>query len=98
MPTYVTLLNFTQDGIENMKDSPERLEQANELTRSLGGEPIAFYLTMGHYDGVYVYEAPDDAAATRGAITTAMGGAVRTETLRAFDEEEYGDIIEQLPG
>jgi len=97
MPTYITLLDFTQDGIENMKESPERLEQVDELTRSLGGEPLGFYLTMGHYDGVYLYEAPDDATATRGAIQTAMGGAVRTETLRAFDEDEYRDIVEQLP-
>jgi len=98
MPTYVTLLNYTEDGIEHMKDSPERLEQVNDLVRSLGGEPVAFYLTMGHYDGVYIYEAPDDATATRGAISTAMGGAVRTETLRAFDEDEYREIVDQLPG
>lgn len=97
MPTYITLLRYTREGIENMKESPERLEQANEVTRSMGGEPIAFYLTMGHYDAVYVFEAPDDAAAARGIITNAMAGAVRTETLRAFDEDEYREIVEQLP-
>ena len=98
MPTYITLVNFTEEGIENMKESPERLEQVDDLVRSLGGEPIGFYLTMGRFDAVYLYEAVDDATATQGAIQTAMGGAVRTETLRAFDEDEYREIVDQLPG
>mgnify|MGYP001098767432 CR=1 FL=1 len=98
MPTYITLVDYTEEGIANMKDSPERLEQVNDLVRSLGGEPIAFYLTMGRCDAVYIYEATDDARATQGAIQTAMGGSVRTETLRAFDEDEYREIIDQLPG
>lgn len=96
MPTYITLVNYTEDGIEHMDESPERLEQVDDLVRSLGGEPIAFYLTMGRFDAVYLFEAPDDAAATQGVMQTAMGGAVRTETLRAFDEDEYRDIVSRL--
>ena len=98
MPTYIALVDYTEEGIEHMKDSPERLEQVNDLVRSMGGEPIAFYLTMGRFDAVYLFSAPDDATATRGVITTAMEGSVRTETLRAFDEDEYREIVDQLPG
>lgn len=98
MPTYITLFNYTKEGVENIKDSPERLEQADELVRSLGGDPKGFYLTMGQYDGVYIFEGPDDKTAVQGVITTAMGGAVETETLRAFPEDEYREIIDALPG
>jgi uncharacterized protein with GYD domain len=60
MPTYITLLRWTQQGIQNIKESPARLDQAQEAIKAAGGELKAFYLTMGQYDGVAINEAPND--------------------------------------
>lgn len=97
MPTYVTLIRYTQKGIENMKDSPNRLDNAKKLVQSVGGKFVSFYLTMGQYDGVFIAEVPDDETATKFAIAAAGLGFVRTETLRAYTESEYRKLISELP-
>ena len=101
MPTYIALLRWTQKGIENVKESPSRLDQAKEALRAVSGEFKDFYLTMGSYDMVCVCEAPDDAAIAKFVLGISLGisakGGVRTESLRAFSEEEYRDIIGSLP-
>jgi uncharacterized protein with GYD domain len=97
MPTYISLIKYTQQGVENMKDSPARLEEAKQAFRAMGGELKAFYLTMGQYDAVVVSEGPDDETATKLAIAIGARGAIRTETLRAFTEDEYREIIASLP-
>jgi uncharacterized protein with GYD domain len=97
MPTYVTLIKYTQQGVENMKDSPNRLATAKELFKSMGAEIKAFYLAMGNYDAVVISEAPDDETAMKLALTTGSAGAIRTETQRVFPEDEYRKIISELP-
>jgi uncharacterized protein with GYD domain len=97
MPTYITLLRYTQQGLEKIKDSPTRLEAAKQSVRAMGGEIKAFYLVMGQYDAVVIAEAPDDETATRFALATGARGYVRTETLRAYTEEEYRRILAALP-
>jgi uncharacterized protein with GYD domain len=97
MPTYITLIRYTQKGAENMKESPTRLEAAKQSVRAMGGQLKAFYLTMGRYDAVVVSEAPDDETATRFALATGARGFVRTETLRAYPEDEYRKIVASLP-
>jgi len=97
MPTYITLLRFTQQGIEKIKESPARLERAKAAIKAAGGEMRAFYLTMGQYDAVAIGEAPSDEAYARIMLAIASAGAVRTETLRAFTEDEYRKIIAALP-
>jgi len=97
MATYITLLRYTQQGIENMKESPGRLEAAKESFRALGAELKAFYLVNGQYDAVIVSEAPDGETATKVSLATSSLGNVRTETLRAYTEEEYRKIIADLP-
>ena len=62
MPSHIALLNWTQQGIQNLKDSPARLEQAKAATKAVGGEIKSFYMTLGQYDMVAVIEAPDDDA------------------------------------
>lgn len=96
MPTYITLGNYTQHGIQNMSDSPSRLEAAKEVTTSFGGEYRSFFLTFGAYDFVYVADFPDDESAAKAMLTVAGGGAVETETLKAFTEEEYRDVVAGL--
>jgi uncharacterized protein with GYD domain len=97
MPTYITLVEYTQQGAQKMKESPERLERAKEVTESFGGEFVSFYLTFGQYDAVYVAEYPDDEAAAQATLTVAGAGAVGTETLKAFTEDEYRDVVAGLP-
>jgi uncharacterized protein with GYD domain len=97
MPVYITLIKYTQQGIQNMKDSPARLEQARELIRANGGEMHAFYLTMGQYDAVSIGEAPSDEVYAATILAIASAGAISTETMRAFTEDEYREIIASLP-
>jgi uncharacterized protein with GYD domain len=97
MPTYITLFHFTQQGIEKIKESPARLDRVKEAVKAAGGELKAFYLTMGQYDGVVISEAPSDEAYTRLILAIGAAGSVRTETFRAYTEDEYRKIIAALP-
>lgn len=97
MPTYVSLLNYTHQGIQNIKDSPKRLDAAKKLLKGMGGELKEFYLTMGAYDIVVVAEAPSDEVMARFALAVGSAGNVRTTTLKAFTEAEYRKIIQGLP-
>ena len=97
MPTYITLLRWTPQGIQHIKESPARLDRAREAIKAAGGELKAFYLTIGQYDGVAISEAPDDEAYARSLLAIGSAGAVRTETLRAFPEADYRKIIAALP-
>ena len=97
MPTYITLQRWTQQGIQTVKDAPARLDAAKKAVRAMGGEIKAFYLVMGQYDFVTVFEAPDDETVATGLIGIGMQGNVRTETMRAFTEDEYRKIIASLP-
>ena len=97
MPTYIHLTSYTGDGIENIADSPDRLDDARELASSLGGEFADFFLTFGEHDIVAITEFPDDETAAQFALGVAREGAVTTETLKAFTEDEYRDVIDGLP-
>ena len=97
MPTYINLLRYTQQGMTNIKDSPNRLDAARQALQAAGGDLKGFYLTMGQYDAVVIAEAPDDEAAARFALATGALGNVRTETLRAFTEDEFRQLLGSLP-
>ena len=96
MPTYVLLTRFTQQGIKNIHDSPDRTEEAKALVESMGGMWKAFFLTMGQYDGLVVADFPDDETAAQAVLTLASSGNVTTETLRAFTMDEFRDIVQVL--
>ncbi|TDC62470.1 GYD domain-containing protein [Streptomyces hainanensis] len=98
MPTYVALLNWTDQGVRNYADTAERAEAFGAAVRRLGAELLSIYWTVGPYDLVAVIEAPDDA--TAGAALLRLGGVgnVRSTTLRAFDREEMERVIAQAAG
>ena len=96
MSTYISLISLTQKGIENIKESPARLDQAKAAFKAMGAELKQFYLVTGRYDMVVISEAPDDETVSKVALAIASGGSIRTETLRAFTEEEYRKIIAEL--
>ena len=97
MPTYITLLNYTQEGVTRMKESPARLDAAKQAFKAAGGELKTFYLTLGQFDAVVIAEGPNDETAARLALMIAGQGAVRTQTFRAFTEDEYRKIVAALP-
>ena len=97
MPTFISLINFTQQGVTTIKEGPTRLDLAKETMRAFGSELRDFYMTLGRYDVVAISDASDDAAAAKAALAIASMGNVRTETLRAFTEEEYREIVGALP-
>lgn len=96
MTTYVMLGRWTDQGIRNVRESPKRLDGAKEMLKGMGGEIKTFYLVMGGHDLIVVYEAPDDAVAARFTMMLGMLGNVRTETLKAFPEHAYREIINSL--
>ena len=97
MPTFITLASWTQEGVKNVKESPARLDAAKKAFQAYGGELKEFYMVMGQYDMVVVGEAPNAEATSKIALAIAQSGAVRTETLRAFTEDEYRQIVADLP-
>jgi len=97
MPTYVSLVRFTDQGIRNVKEAAERIAAVEKLFGQLGARMSEIYLTMGRYDYVVVMEAPDDETATKAALAVSSVGNVRTETLRAYTRAEIGKIVGGLP-
>jgi uncharacterized protein with GYD domain len=96
MTTYVMLANWTEQGILKVKDSPNRLDAAKKALKDMSGEFKFFFLTMGDFDIVAIYEAPDDAVAARFSMQLGMQGNIRTRTLKAFPETAYREIIKSL--
>jgi uncharacterized protein with GYD domain len=97
MATYITLLNYTQQGIKNIKQGPDRLDAAKKAFKAAGAEIKDYYLTMGQYDAVVVSEAPDDETTAKIALSIGAMGNVQTQTFRAFTEGEYKKIVSALP-
>jgi len=97
MPTYISMLRYTQQGIQNIKESPARLDAAKKAFQAMGAELKAWYLVLGQYDAVVISEAPDDETVAKLVLAIGALGNIRTETLRAFTEEEYRKLIAALP-
>lgn len=93
MASYILLANWTDQGIRQVKDSPKRFDAAKAALKDLGGEMKTIYLTMGQYDLVALYEAPDDNVAARFTMRLGMAGNVRTTTLKAFPEQVYRELV-----
>ena len=96
MPTYITLLKWTQHGIGNVKNSAKRLDDGKKAFKKLGVEFKDVYLTMGRYDLICILEAPDPATIAKAILGLASAGAVSSETMPAFTEDEYRKIIGSL--
>jgi uncharacterized protein with GYD domain len=96
VPTYVMLANWTDQGARQVKESPKRVETARKALTEMGGEFKSLYMTMGDYDLIVIYEAPDDAVAARFTLLLGQMGSVRTRTLKAFPEAAYREIIHSL--
>jgi uncharacterized protein with GYD domain len=93
MPTYVSLVRWTEQGIKNIKDSPSRADDFRKLVDSLGGRVRELLVTVGEYDIVTITEFPDDESATAALLKVGSLGNIRTNTMRAFSIEELRTTI-----
>ena len=97
MATYVLLLNFTDQGIRNVKDTTKRAEAFKRIADKAGAKVKEVYWTLGQYDGLLIFEAPEEATATALGLSLGSLGNVRTQTLRAFSAEEIGRVLAKMP-
>ena len=93
MPTYVSLIHWTEQGIKNYKDTTSRAQDFTKLAESLGGRVRELLWTVGEYDIVAVADFPDDETGTAALLQVGSLGSVRTNTMRAFNADEMGSII-----
>ncbi len=93
MRTYIALLKWTPQGVQNVKQSPSRLAAARKGIEAAGVKMKDFYMVTGRYDMIVIIEAPDDGALAKALLTLASQGDIRSETCRAFTEDEYRQII-----
>ena len=97
MPIYVCLMKFTDQGIKDIKDVPERLEKTFKGLEAIGGKMVDFYATMGEYDYVAIAEGPSDEVAMTFLLGLGAAGNVRTTTLKAFKREDFVKMVKMLP-
>jgi uncharacterized protein with GYD domain len=96
MPNYVMLANWTDQGMRNIEDSPKRIDFARKSLEDMGGRFLSVFVTMGEYDLIIAYDAPDDAVAARFSVLLGKMGNVRTKSMKAFSEEAYRLIVQNL--
>jgi uncharacterized protein with GYD domain len=96
MATFILLADYTDQGIRTVRDSPKRLDGARDLATRMGARIRDYYLCMGGHDIVAVVEAENDEAMAKFALSLGTVGAVRTTTLRAFEEQQYRKLIGEL--
>ncbi len=97
MAVYISLISFTDQGIRNVKQSPERAQALRELAEKAGATVKDIYWTLGSYDIVVITDVPDDATAMALLLTTGSLGNIRTQTMKGFSAEEMKPILAKLP-
>ncbi len=93
MPTYIALLKWTPQGLQDLKQSPARLDKARSAFEADGVTMKEFFMVTGPYDMVAVMEAPDDVALAKAILSVSSRGSITSETIRAYTETEYRNII-----
>ena len=97
MPRYIALMKLTEKGIKDIKNAPQRLEKAATAIGAVGGKLVDFYTVMGEYDYVAVAEFPNDEAGMIFLLTLGSQGNVRTTTLKAFDTQQFAELVKKIP-
>jgi uncharacterized protein with GYD domain len=98
MATYVTLIRFTEQGAKNVRETRRRAAAFREEAAKSGVTVREVYWTLGSYDGLLVLDAPDEKTVTAAMVSLGSLGNVRTQTMRAFDESEIGQVVEPREG
>jgi uncharacterized protein with GYD domain len=97
MPHYVVFFHLTHQGLDHLRGSPDRVDAAKKTFSQHGAKVKDFYSMMGQYDSMFIVEAPNDDVMAQLALTVGAQGNVRTETHRAFNEDEYRKIVKSIP-
>ncbi len=97
MPTYIALMKFTEQGIRDIKNAPQRNEENIKALEGIGGKLLSLHFTMGEYDMVAIAEGPSDEIAMGYLFALGAQGNVRTTTLKAFTRQEFEAIVKRLP-
>jgi uncharacterized protein with GYD domain len=97
MAKYITLYKFTDQGIRDIKRSPERVREATAAWEAMGGKLLGVYSTQGPYDFVAISETDDDEMAAAFSLSMGAQGNVTTLTMRAFDPKEHARIVSKIP-
>jgi len=97
MPTYIIMMNYTEEGIKKIKEAPQRTESFNKMIEAAKGKVIGNYGTMGQYDRISIVEVPNDDAMASILLRAGAGGSVRTTTIKAWPINEFLKIIQALP-
>jgi len=97
MATYIVLINFTDQGIRNIKQVPEGIKAGTAAAEKLGIKIKDRYMVVGAYDAVIVADAPNDEAITTWALSVGSKGNIRTQTLRSFSADEMSIILSKIP-
>jgi len=96
MPSYVLLANWTDQGVRTINELPRRLDIAKRELEEMGGRFREILMTMGQYDLVGIYDAPDDAVAARFVLLLGKTGNIRTASMKAFPEEAFRAIAQSV--
>ena len=96
MATYISLTNFTDQGVRSVRETTKRADGVRDMAKKFGVTVKDLYWTLGSYDVVGIFDAPDDASITAFALAIAGGGNVRTQTLRAYNKDEMNGILAKL--
>jgi uncharacterized protein with GYD domain len=96
MATYISLISLTDQGIRNVEQSAKRADEFRSVAEKSGAKVTGVYWTLGTWDGVLIVEAPDDATFTALALSLASLGNVKTQSMRAFDTDEFGGILAKM--
>ena len=96
MPKFLTLVNFTEQGVKNFKDTAKRADAFTKKAKDAGVTIHGLLWTVGAYDGAILFDAPDEQTAAGLLVNLASQGNVRTQTLRAFDREDIGGVIAKV--
>jgi uncharacterized protein with GYD domain len=97
MPTYISLVNLTDKGVREIKNAPERLQNAVKGIEEAGGKLIGIYLTMGAYDYVVIVESPSDEVTMTYLLGLGSQGNVRTTTMKAFSQQKLVALVKGVP-
>ncbi len=97
MPAYICLSKYTQKGLADIRNAPERFKGTGPLAESMGIRSIGTWVTMGEYDMVSIVEAPDDLTMAAFILTVAGTGNVTTQTMVAFSIDQLAQIVSRLP-
>ena len=97
MAGYIVLGKYTKKGLERLKEVPELIKGHRASREKMGIRLVGTWSTMGEYDYVSVYDAPDDQTMATSLLMTGMAGLVTTQTMRALSEEEFAQVVSKLP-